>query len=151
MHGITTFISIPSKKYYIWQHSTCINLHTPSHRASHSHMTCITELSLSVLHLPMHANHTGMFLNWKYYVLGKNSKVSDWSSCLRRRPQTHSRHSDPETRLSGKSWRQFPHSTQSGPLEQCLFSMTFPGKQSWLYLVSLVLLSIHAQRVAAAL
>ena len=142
---------LKKKKNYIQEHSTCTNLHTPSHRASHSYMTCITELSLNALHLPMHANHTGMFLNWKYYVLGKNSKVSDWSLCLRRRPQTRNRCSDPETRLRGKSWRQFPHSTQSGPLEQCLFSMTFPGKQSWLYLVSLVLLSIHAHRVAAAL
>lgn len=139
------------KKNYILEHNTCTNLHTSSHRTSHSFMTCITEFNLSALHLWMHANHTGMFLNWKYYVLRKNSKFSDWSLYLRRRPQTHSHHSDPETRLSGKSWRQFPHSTQSGALAQCLFSMTLPGKQSWLYLISLVLLSIDDHRVAGAL
>lgn len=39
-------------------------------------------------------------------------------------PQTHSYRSDPETRLNGKVGDN-SHSTQSGALAQCLFSMTF--------------------------
>lgn len=148
MHEITTFTS--QKKIIFWN---IIPAQTSTHPPTepHTHLWHALQSSTSVRFTCECMLITQVFFNWKYYVLRKNSKFGDWSLYLRRRPQTHSHHTDPETRLSGKSWRQFPHSTQSGALAQCLFSVTFPRKQSWLYLIFLILLSIDDHRVVGAL